>query len=95
MQGERYCLHRSAFSMVFMLASGQMRRESRMAERWSQNLFAESGLDVESCDVLTVLFKAKPTNRILILVSSSSMGSYHSFSGRIVISVAWSMTLYR
>lgn len=62
MEGERYCLHWSAFSMVFMLASGQMRRKSRVAERWSQNLFAESGLDVESCDVLTVLLQGQ-TNK--------------------------------
>lgn len=82
--------------MGFILASGQMRRKSRMTERLSQSLFPKIGPDQDFFDVtLLCSLKGNPTNRILILVSSSSTGSYHSFSGRIVISVAWSMTLYR
>lgn len=68
MEGERYCLHWSAVGMVFtppsgqmrvvfMLASGQMRRKSRITERWSQSLIFEIGLDGEFWDVLTVLLK--------------------------------------
>ncbi len=59
MEGERYRLHSSAVWMASILASGQMRRKSRMTEKLSQSLFFEIGLDVEFWDVLTVLLKGQ------------------------------------
>ena len=82
--------------MGLMLASGQMRRKRRMTEKTeSESLFPR----LDGCETfgdvnLRWSLKGNPTYRILILVSSS-IGSSHSSSGRIVVSVACSMTLYR
>ena len=58
MEGLRYSLHSLAVWMALILASGKMRRRSRMSERRGQSHFFEIGLECKDFGrELTVVFE--------------------------------------